>query len=88
MFTVNIKAENWSYYIESVTIYSIVSFIMLLFLYVRKLPYPTDEVTNIFLKTFELGNPAISSRKKSYDGKYRLLSSQRYESVLKQKLQF
>ncbi|MDY0084214.1 MAG: sugar transferase [Ignavibacteriaceae bacterium] len=88
VFTVNIKAENWSYFIESVTIYSIVSFIMFLFLYVRKLPYPTDEVTNIFLKTFELGNPAISSRKKSYDGKYRLLSSQPYESVIKQKLQF
>lgn len=88
VFTVNIKSEYWAYFIQAVSIYSGVSFVMFLFLYVRKLPYPTDEVANIFLKTFEIGNPAISSYKKSYLGKYRLINSQPYESVLKQKFQF
>jgi len=88
VFTINIKDDYWPYFIQSVSVYSGVSFIMFLFLYVRTLPYPTDEVTNIFLKTFELGNPAISSNKKSYAGRYRLINSQVSESVTKQKLQF
>lgn len=88
IFTVNIRAEYWPYFIQAVSIYSIISFVMFLFLYVRKMPYPTDEVTNIFLKAFELGNPAISPHKDHYKGKYRLVSSEPQESVIKQKLQF
>jgi len=87
VFTINIRDEYWAYFIQAVSVYSGVSLIMFLFLYVRNLPYPTDEITNVFLKTFELGNPAISSNRNSYAGKYRLLNSQAFESVIKQKLQ-
>ena len=88
VFALNIRTEYWSYFIEGVFIYSVVSFVLFLFLYVRKLPYKTDEVTNIFLKAFELGKPAIAPRKSDYIGKFKFTSSEPRESIVKQKLQF
>ena len=87
VFALNIKSEYWSNFIEAIYFYSGVSFIMFLFLYGRKLPYKTDEVTNIFLKAFEFGNPAIAPRKSDYIGKFRFTISEISESIVKQKLQ-
>jgi lipopolysaccharide/colanic/teichoic acid biosynthesis glycosyltransferase len=87
VFSVNIRSEYWPFFLESVAVYSAVSFIIFLFLHVHKLPYPTDEVTNIFLKAFELGNPAIAAHKTSYKGKYKFPGTVTKELVEKQKLQ-
>lgn len=88
VFALNIRPEYWHHFIQSVFIYSSISFIIFLFLYVRKLPYKTDEVTNIFLKAFELGKPAIAPKKSDYVGKFRFASSAPSESIVKQKLKF
>ena len=87
VFSVNIRSEYWPFFLESVAVYSAVSFIIFLFLHVHKLPYPTDEVTNVFLKAFELGNPAIAAHKTSYKGKYKFPGTVNLELVEKQKLQ-
>lgn len=88
VFALNLRSDYWPQFIEGVSIYSVISFSLFLFLYVRKLPYKTDEVTNIFLKAFELGKPAIAPKKSDYLGKFRFISSVPRESIVKQKLQF
>jgi lipopolysaccharide/colanic/teichoic acid biosynthesis glycosyltransferase len=87
IFVLNIRPEYWGYFFQCVSVYSIFSFIIFLFLYVRKLPYPTDEVTNIFLKAFELRRPNPESIKSQKTGKYKFLSGTARESVVKQKMQ-
>lgn len=87
VFALNIRPEYWRYFLISVTIYSISSFVMFLFLYVRKLPYPTDEVTNVFLKAFELAKPSEELHKISQEERYKFISNQPRESVVKQKMQ-
>jgi lipopolysaccharide/colanic/teichoic acid biosynthesis glycosyltransferase len=87
LFAVNIRAEYWPFFLQSVAVYSAISFVIFLFLHVHKLPYPTDEVTNVFLKAFELGKPAITEHKTSYQGKYSFVSSDIREPVVKQKMQ-
>lgn len=86
LFTVNIRVAYLPYFFQSVFTYTTISFIVFLFLYGRKLPYSTDEVTNIFLKTFELGRPAIMPSRDIYKGKYRIIGNEPYESVIKQNL--
>jgi len=88
VFTINIKPEYAPYFLNAVIIYSIISFAAFLFLYVRKLPYPTDEVTNVFLRAFEIGKPVNTPVQQIYTGKYKFLSSESDESNVKQKMQF
>lgn len=88
VFALNIRPEYWRYFLISVTIYSISSFVMFLFLYVRKLPYPTDEVTNVFLKAFELAKPSEELHKISQGERYKFISNQPRESVVKQKCKY
>lgn len=87
VFALNIRPEYWRYFLISVSIYSLSSFVMFLFLYVRKLPYPTDEVTNVFLKAFELAKPSVDLHKISKGERYKFISNQPRESVVKQKMQ-
>lgn len=86
IFTLNIRQEYWPYFIYSILVYSIISFIIFIFLYVRKLPYHTDEVTNVFLKAYELRKP---------NGLHHTINKERYKftknesdrSLVKQKMQ-
>jgi len=87
LFAVDIKPGYWQYFINSVFFYSIISFLVFLFLYVRKLPYPTNEVTNIFLKAFELNKPVEQQYKSVLNGRYKFLNEMPPESVDKQKMQ-
>ena len=87
IFSIDISPMYWPFFLQSVIIYSSVSFAIFLLMYVRKLPYPTDEVTNVFLKAFELGKPAISAHRSTFKGKYRFVSSEPRESVVTQKMQ-
>jgi lipopolysaccharide/colanic/teichoic acid biosynthesis glycosyltransferase len=87
IFSVDISPKYWPFFLESVLVYSSVSFLIFLFMYVRKLPYPTDEVTNVFLKAYELGNPVIVPHKSGQKSKYRFISSEPQDFDLKQKLQ-
>jgi hypothetical protein len=87
VFTVNIRPEYWAFFLQSIVVYSTVSFIIFLFLHVHKLPYPTDEVTNVFLKAFELGKPSVAEQKIFYKGKYRIPGSENHDSIEKQKMQ-
>jgi len=87
VFSLNIRPQYWPFFLESILVYSLISFIAFLFMYVRKLPYPTDEVTNVFLKAFELGKPAIAPHKSHHKGKYNFLGIEPRESVVKQKMQ-
>ena len=87
VFSISIFPQYWPYFLQSVSVYSSVSLILFLFLYVRKLPYATDEITTTFLKAFELGKPAISPKKSDYVGKFRFISSEPSEPVVIQKLQ-
>jgi lipopolysaccharide/colanic/teichoic acid biosynthesis glycosyltransferase len=57
IFAFDIQDGKWEYFIESIISYSVTSFIMFLVLYARTLPYPTDEISNVFLRAFELENP-------------------------------
>jgi lipopolysaccharide/colanic/teichoic acid biosynthesis glycosyltransferase len=86
VFTINIRQEFSPFFLQAAIVYCIVSFIIFMFLYVRKMPYPTDEVTNVFLRAFELGNPLFESHE-SINGKYRFSNSSLSESVVKQKMQ-
>ena len=87
IFAINIRPLYWPYFLISVTIYSIISFTIFLFLYVHRLPYRTDEVTNVFLKAFELTKPSVEIYKNKPGQRYRFIGQSPSESVLKQKMQ-
>ena len=78
-----------SLYLLAIFIYSIWSFIVMLFLYIEKLPQKTDDVTTDFLHAYEIKSPPKKKiYKKIVDEQYRLFSQKSDISMLPQKLEF
>lgn len=88
VFLLQIKDEYWIHFMESVIVYSLVSFLFFVIVFAEKVKNKSDEVTALFLKAYEMKGPAISSVVKGHFEKYSISNADSNESVLKQKLEF
>ncbi len=78
-----------SIYMMAILIYSVWSFIVMLFLYIEKLPHKTDDVTADFLHAYEIKAPAIKNNGHDLiNTKYRLSNKSSDNSLLTQRLEF
>jgi lipopolysaccharide/colanic/teichoic acid biosynthesis glycosyltransferase len=76
-------------YLTAIVIYSGWSFIVMLFLYIDKLPQKTDDVAAKFLKAFEIKNPVQTTQEEVFPySKYKLFDHSPKNSLLKQRLEF
>ncbi len=67
--------------------YSILSSLISMFLFAKKIKNKTDEPTVVFLKAYEMDSP-VSSKVKNGNSKYSFKGTEISESVIKQKLGF
>ena len=88
IFLLQVRPEYLNYFIDSIVLYSLISFLVFIFLFAEKITNKTDEVTTRFLKAYEMKGPAISSVVRGDFRKYKFKSEEKNESTLKQKLQF
>ena len=76
-------------YLAEIVVYAAWSFIVMLFLYIDKLPQKTDDVAANFLHAYEIKDPAIPKQKQEVTNtKYKLIRNTETESPLAQKLEF
>ena len=89
VYILQISQYYRSLYLITILIYSAWSFIVMLFLYIDKLPQKTDDVTADFLHAYEIKAPPLKEiDKELIDTKYRLFSQIQKSSILPQKLEF
>ncbi len=86
VYLLEINPLNRGHFIIGLIEYSILSFIIFSYLFLHRIKIKTDEVTSVFLKTFDLRGPANHPFAKRVEGKYKFESEESSESVLKQKL--
>ena len=75
-------------FIRALAGYSLVSSLLLIYLFADKIKNKTDEATVVFLKAYELKDSVISSNDKNRNGKYGFNNSKVMESVVNQKIGF
>lgn len=80
--------SNSVYFIKALIGYSIVSSIISMFLFADKIKNKTDEATVVFLKAYEMKDPAVPNSVKKRMGKYAFQNIEAAESVVRQKIQF
>ncbi|MDP2366193.1 MAG: sugar transferase, partial [Ignavibacteria bacterium] len=73
--------------IKAILGYSILSSLVSMFLFAKKIKNKTDEPTVVFLKAYEMDSP-VSSKSKNGNSKYSFKNTEVTESVVKQKLGF
>lgn len=88
MIFLQLEFSSSVYFIKALVGYSLVSSLVSMFLFADKIKNKTDEATVVFLKAYEMKDPAIPSNGKNRNGKYSLNNREATESVVKQKLQF
>jgi len=79
--------ENYgSVFLTSVLLYSAWSFIIVMFIYIDKLPEKTDEIRSDFLHAYELKIPRLDTQAKKEDYRYRF-NGKKENSELRTKLE-
>jgi len=87
VFSLGIRDLYWYHFMQGVLTYSITSFILFIFLFFDRIEATTDEVTSVFLKTFELKGPANSPAVKNKNEKFSFAGTEVIGSSLKSKLE-
>ncbi|GMR25347.1 MAG: hypothetical protein BMS9Abin39_0638 [Ignavibacteria bacterium] len=89
VYILQIEPYYRTLYLAAIVVYSAWSFIVMLFLYIDKLPQKTDDVAADFLHAYEIKAPAIPRQEKEVTNtKYKLIRNTENESPLAQKLEF
>ncbi|MCZ6702698.1 MAG: hypothetical protein O6940_06610, partial [Ignavibacteria bacterium] len=89
VYIIQIDQYYRTLYFIAIIVYSVWSFIVMLFLYIDKLPQKTDDVTADFLHAYEIKAPAIPKRdQEQTNTKYKLVRNTENESPIAQKLEF
>ncbi|MHA1916638.1 MAG: sugar transferase [Promethearchaeota archaeon] len=89
VYILQIDQNYRTLYLTAIIIYASWSFIVMLFLYIDKLPQKTDDVTTDFLHAFEIKAPKIQRVNKDIpDTKYKLFGHAPKASPLPEKLEF
>jgi len=88
-YIVQIDQYYRTLYLAAIIVYSAWSFIVMLFLYIDKLPQKTDDVAADFLHAYEIKAPAVPKQEQEVTNtKYKLIRNTENESPLAQKLEF
>ncbi|MBK7630197.1 MAG: sugar transferase [Ignavibacteriales bacterium] len=87
VFSLGIRDTHWHYFMQAAFTYSIASFILFIFLFFDRIEAKTDEITSVFLKTFEVKGPANAPVVKNTNEKYSFSNLEVVGSLLKNKLE-
>ena len=89
VYIIQIDQYYRTLYLTAIVVYSAWSFIVMLFLYIDKLPQKTDDIAADFLHAYEIKAPVIPKREQEVTNtKYKLIRNTENESPLAQKLEF
>ncbi|RKY91479.1 MAG: hypothetical protein DRQ13_11385, partial [Ignavibacteriae bacterium] len=89
VYIIQIDQYYRTLYLTAIIVYSAWSFIVMLFLYIDKLPQKTDDVAADFLHAYEIKAPAVHKQEQEgTNTKYKLIRNTENESPLAQKLEF